>query len=149
GRVERRVRLSAWPTGLTVGANAVWLTTENANLLAVSPGGRIRQTSESFQGGALAPAVGARSVWVIVYLGHGMIQAIDPVSLALSPGTETHAFPLDVAIGRRSVWAVDVRGTVLRIDPQTADIVARTATTPTVRSALAVGAGAIWVAIQD
>jgi YVTN family beta-propeller protein len=149
GRVTERLQLFAEPTGLTTGLGSVWLTTENANLLAISPQGEIRQTSSSFQAGALAPAVGASSVWVIVYLGRGVIQPVDPVSLALSPGTETTAFPLDVTVGGRSVWAVDVRGTVLRINPATAAVVARIPTARTVRSAIAYGAGAVWVAIQE
>jgi hypothetical protein len=43
---------------------------------------------------------------------------------------------------------VDVHGTVLRIDPATADIVARIRTAPTIRSSIALGAGAVWVAVQ-
>jgi YVTN family beta-propeller protein len=144
-----KVPISSEPTGLTAGHGAVWLTTENANLLEVSPGGEIRQTSSSFQGGALAPAVGAGSVWGIVYLGRGVIQPVDPATLALGPGTETTAFPLDVTVGLSSVWAVDVRGTILRINPATAGIVARIETAPTARSAIGAGDGAVWVAIQQ
>jgi YVTN family beta-propeller protein len=148
-RIAVKYPISGEPTGLTAGRRAVWLTTENDNLLAVSPRGEIRQTSGSFQGGALAPAVGAGSVWVIVYLGHGVIQPVDPGSLALGPGTDTVPFPLDVTVGRHSVWAVNVHGTVVRINPTTAAVVATIPTAPTARSAIAVGAGEVWVAIQD
>jgi YVTN family beta-propeller protein len=148
-RIAVKYPISGEPTGLTAGRRAVWLTTDNDNLLAVSPRGEIRQTSGSFQGGALAPAVGAGSVWVIVYLGHGVIQPVDPGSLALGPGTDTVPFPLDVTVGRHSVWAVDVHGTVVRINPTTAAVVATIPTAPTARSAIAVGAGEVWVAIQD
>jgi hypothetical protein len=58
---------------------------------------------------------------VTVYLGRGVIQSVDPVSLDLSRATETTAFPLDVTVGRASVLAVDVRGTILRINPVTTD----------------------------
>ena len=60
-----------------------------------------------------------------------------------------NAFPLDVTVGHHAVWAVDARGTVLRINPGTAQVVARIPTAPTARSAIAVGAGAVWVAIQE
>jgi DNA-binding beta-propeller fold protein YncE len=91
GRVAKEVRLFAEPTGLTTGLGGAWLTTENDNLLAVSPRGEIRQTSSSFQADALAPTVGAGSVWLIVYLGRGVIQPVDTASLALSPGTQARA----------------------------------------------------------
>ena len=148
-RIAARYAISGEPTGLTAGLGAAWLTTGNDNLLEVSTHGKIRQTSSSFQAGVLAPAVGAGSVWVIAYLGRGVIQPVDPVSLSLSPGTETSAFPLDVTVDRRSVWAVDVGGTVLRINPATAAVVARIPTAPTARSAIGIGAGAVWVAIEQ
>ena len=146
--IAAKYPIESEPTGLAAGHGDVWLTTENDNLLAVSPRGKIRQTSSSLPG-ALAPAVGAGSVWLIVYLGRGVIQPVDPVSLDLSPGTETTAFPLDVTVGRGSVWAVDVRGTVLRINPDTAAVVASIPTAPTARSAIGVGDGAVWVAIEQ
>jgi YVTN family beta-propeller protein len=149
GRLTAKLRLPAEPTGLTTGLGDAWVTTEHDNLLAVSPQGKIRRTSESSQAGTLAPAVGAGSVWAIVYLNHGAIQPVDPISLAWGPGTQTTAFPLDVTAGRHSVWAIDAQGTVLRINPSTAQVVARIPTTPTARSAITVGAGAVWVAIQQ
>jgi hypothetical protein len=54
-----------------------------------------------------------------------------------------------VTVGLSSVWAVDVRGTILRINPATAGIVARIETAPTARSAIGAGDGAVWVAIQQ
>ena len=149
GRLTAKMILPAEPTGLTTGFGDAWITTEHDNLLAVSPQGKIRRTPLTFPGGTLAPAFGAGSVWVIVYLGHGTIQPVDPASLGWSPGTKTTAFPLDVTVGRHSVWVVDARGAVLRIDPGTAQVIARIPTAPTARSAIAVGAGAVWVAIQQ
>jgi DNA-binding SARP family transcriptional activator len=149
GRVAATFPLFTQPTGLTAGLGAVWVTTQDGSLLAISRRGDIKPMPRPFSASVLAPAVGAGAIWVIVYLGRSVIQPVDPVSLELSPGTETSAFPLDVTVGRTSVWAVDVHGTVLRIDPTTADVVARIATAPTARSAIAVGAGAVWVAIQQ
>lgn len=136
------------PTGLATGLGAAWVTTKDS-ILAVSPRGDVKFAPHAFAGNALAPAVGAGSMWVIVYQNRGEIQALDPVTLTYSPGTETSAYPLDLAVSRRSVWAVDLHGTILRIDPASADVVARIPTAPTARSAIAIGSGAIWVAIED
>jgi DNA-binding beta-propeller fold protein YncE len=149
GKVVSKFPIFTEPTGLAVGDRAVCFTTQDDYLWRMSLGGELKFSRNVFPGRALAPVVGAGSVWVIVYLGHGLIQPVDPVPLTWGPGTDTTAFPLDVTVGRRSVWAVDIHGMVLRIDPATTDVAAKIPTAPTARSAIAVGDGAVWVAIQD
>ncbi len=136
------------PAGLAAGLGAVWVVTQDEQLIELSPRGDQEQRLQ-LNGDALAPAVGANSIWLVVYLGRGVIQQVDAATVSLAPGAATAAYPLDIAVGARAVWAVDIHGTVLRIDPTTTDVVARIATAPTARSAIAYGAGAIWVAVQD
>jgi YVTN family beta-propeller protein len=146
GTIEGRIPLLAAPAGLGAG-KAVWVVTQDRQLVEYTSRGALFQ-SASLTAPGLAPVGDAGSVWVIVYDGRGMVQPFAARTLAVQPPTETRAFPLDIAVGARSVWSVDVRGTVLRIDPATANPVARISTAPTLRSSIAVGAGAVWVAMQ-
>jgi streptogramin lyase len=109
----------------------------------------------------LAPTFGAGALWLISYVGRGEIWRIDPDSRGVSsskklvyPATTTSrptgAYPLDLAVRGDAAWVVDVNGTVLRLDPKTALVVARVSIgRPTIRSALAVGSDGVWIAVQE
>jgi hypothetical protein len=109
----------------------------------------------------LAPTFGAGALWLISYVGRGEIWRIDPESDGVSssrklvyPATtkiaRARAYPLDLAVRDGAAWVVDVNGTVLRLDPKAARVVARIPTgQPTIRAALAVGSDAVWIAVQE
>jgi DNA-binding SARP family transcriptional activator/DNA-binding beta-propeller fold protein YncE len=158
-RLRRRIRIPS-PAGLAAGPRGAWVLTTDHRLVRVSPEGAVTTVTAPLGKAALAPATGDGSLWLVVYAGRGQIWRIDPESVGVSATTagrypavtamtKTGLYPLDVAVGRDAVWAVDVDGTVLRIDPTKADVVSRTPTAPTIRSALAIEDGKIWVAIQD
>jgi virginiamycin B lyase len=154
--VRSRVDIPA-PTGLTAGLGAAWVVTQNQRLVEIRPGSnRVRTRAIGrrfhFEADALAPIVGAGSLWLIVYRGTGEIWRIDPRSDAVSRiTTSTSRYPLDIAVpdSGDAVWAVDVTGAVIRLNPEVGLVTAKIATAPTIRSALAVGHGATWVAVQD
>src|SRR5262249_16118120 len=142
GGVVARQDIYSFPTGLAVPKD-VWVTTEDQQLVRFSYGEYGQSTDLRASG--LAPTTGAGSVWVIAYEGQGVVQPYDLISLELGPGIPTSAFPLDVAVRGKTLWAVDVNGTVLRIDAAAAQVTATVPTGPTLRSSIAVGAGAVWI----
>jgi YVTN family beta-propeller protein len=156
-----RTRIPA-PAGLAAGRGAVWIPTADGRLLRVSPhpNSVSAQALHLVGGPASAPAVGMGALWLAAYAGHGEIQRIDPQAVgisstnaeavaALSGTARTPGTPLDVAVGEGAVWAVDGRGVVVRIQPKTMRVAATIATAPTLRSALAAGYGAVWIAVQQ
>jgi DNA-binding SARP family transcriptional activator/streptogramin lyase len=148
------------PAGLAAGSRTVWVATTDQRLLRISAAGTARTRTVPLGSDTVAPAVGFGSLWLIVYKGPGQIWRIDPRSTgvsstrtdtfpAVSAMTNTRTAPLDLTVGDGAVWAVDTDGAVLRIDPATARTVMQTPTAPTIRSALAVGSGDVWIAIQE
>jgi YVTN family beta-propeller protein len=141
------------PAGLAAGLGAAWVVTEEQRLVKVVPratGPSIEMSVNLFSD-ALAPTIGGGSVWLIVYKDTGEIWRVDPSSGAANITPEAGRYPLDLAVGERgeTVWAVDATGAVVRLNPNIDLAVAKIRTAPTIRSSLAVGGGAVWVAVQD
>jgi YVTN family beta-propeller protein len=143
------------PTGLAAGLGSAWVVTDDQRLLEIRPGANATKprVKQPIGDDALAPAVGAGSVWLLVRKGPGQIWRVDPRSAGVRPTPVAGRDPIDLAVAERgdAVWVVDVTGTVLRINPEISLAVATAEIrpTPTTRSALAVGSGAVWVAVQD
>jgi streptogramin lyase len=153
--VAARIRIPP-PTGVAAGLGSAWVVTDDQRLLEIRPGTRAPSrpiVKVEIRDDALAPAVGAGSVWLLVRHGAGQIWRVDPRSASVRPTPVAGRDPLDLAVAERgdSVWVIDITGTVFRINPAIALPVAAAKIRPeaTIRSALAVGSGAIWVAVQD
>ena len=150
--VVSRVRIPS-PKGLAAGLGAAWVVTEEQRLLKVVPraDGASVEMSLDLLSDALAPTVGGGWVWLIVYKGTGEIWRVDPSTgtATITPGAGR--YPLDLAVAERgdTVWAVDTAGAVIRVNPNIDLAVAKIRTASTIRSSLAVGGGAVWVAVQD
>ena len=81
----------------------------------------------------------------------GEIWRIDPRSGAVNPTPGVGRFPLDLAVADNgdAVWVVDSTGAIVKLNPDIGLAVAKVRPAATIRSALAVGGGAVWVAVQD
>jgi DNA-binding SARP family transcriptional activator/streptogramin lyase len=141
------------PNGLAAGLGAAWLVTKTGQLLKVVP-----QEFESsittivpLYYDALAPTIGAGSVWVIVQRGTGEIWRVDPTTGSVNTIPLNARYPLDLAVAERreEAWVVDSTGALVRVNPDIELAVAKIRTTSTIHSALAVGGGSVWVAAQD
>lgn len=141
------------PTGLAAGFGAVWVVTEDQRLVKVVPRGSRSSIELSLDllSDALAPTVGGGAVWLIVYRGTGEIWRVDPASGTANITPGAGRYPLDLAVAERgdTVWAVDSTGAVIRLNPNIDLAVAKIRTASTIESSLAVGGGAVWVAVQD
>ena len=141
------------PNGLAAGLGAAWLVTKKGHLLKVVP--------KKFESSitmivplyfdALAPTIGAGSVWVIVQRNTGEIWRVDPTTGSVNTIPVDARYPLDLAVAERreEAWVVDSTGALVRVNPDIDLAVARIRTTSTIHSALAVGGGSVWVAVQD
>jgi DNA-binding SARP family transcriptional activator len=140
------------PTGLAAGLGAAWVVTENQRLLQVVPGGKRKPIVKVEIGyEAHSPTVGAGSVWLIAYHGTGEIWRIDPRSGLVSPTPRVGRYPLDLAVPSRTddVWAVDITGAALRVNPNIGLTIRKIRAAPTIKAKLVYGDNAVWIAVPD
>jgi DNA-binding SARP family transcriptional activator len=129
---------------------AVWLVTQDGRLLELVPGLESIGWSLELDAQGAAPTAVAGALWLLVYSGHGEIWRVertDAPPRVVGPGRA--ALPLDLAVTGRDLWTVDSAGTVVRRDRATGRVLDAIATAPTIRAAVAVGSGRVWVAVQQ
>lgn len=140
-------------TGLAAGLGAAWVVTDDQRLLQVAPARspRVKVVVKNLEQRAAAPTVGAGSVWLIVDHGTGEIWRVDPDSGAVRIIEGAGRHPLDLAVAEETghVWAVDSTGAVIRINPNIELAVEQIRTAADIHSAIAVGAGSVWVAVPE
>jgi DNA-binding SARP family transcriptional activator/DNA-binding beta-propeller fold protein YncE len=134
------------PVSIALGEGAVWVATQDERLLRLDPRNGKPIGSLPLPAGPLATVVGSGSVWVSVWLGRGQIWSVDPATVIQNGTWTAETPPVDLAVGRGSVWAAELGGTVRRIDTRT-----DTSTTTPIGlapQALAVDSRGVWVAVQ-
>jgi class 3 adenylate cyclase/ABC-type oligopeptide transport system substrate-binding subunit len=147
-RVVATIPVGNAPSGLAVGAGAVWVS-DSTDGTVTRIDSRTNESVETIAVGESASgiAVGAGGVWVAVPL-EDRVKRIDPASNAVTDTVRIAGGPAGIAVGAGAVWVTNRRGgTVARIDPDAARV------TRTVRlghspQGIAVVNGAVWVALQ-
>ena len=123
--------------------------TQEQRLLVVGadPAGRLSYRTEALPLTAppRRPIPGGGSIWLIVYRGTGQLWK---VSLKAAGESDNAVFPAGPGYSAGKLWAVDVRGRLLRVDARRGRVEWTTALRPTLRSAVAVGDGKVWVAVE-
>ncbi len=161
-RADRPIRVGEGPADVVVADKAVWVAdAAGATVSRVVPGTGRAEAPIRVGGFPLALAGGEGALWIgrsVGAFGEQIeVVRLDPRSRRVTgrPVVVPGAIPLDLAAGGGSVWATDVGGprppqptrpgVVTRIDPGrlTRAAALRTGKRPT---AVAVGAGATWVA---
>jgi YVTN family beta-propeller protein len=146
GHVVRQLDPNAAPTGLGLGADAVWVTDSDAdNVTRIDPTGLL--TSVAVGHGPSGIAVGDGGVWV-ADTGDNAIVRIDPSTSAVTTTIPVGSAPMGVAIGAGSVWVANSGdGTVTRIDPKSSQAIATIAVGGSPQAITIVGARA-WVTVD-
>jgi YVTN family beta-propeller protein len=150
-KVVSQVPVGAQPDAVAVGRRFAWVAnTEDETLSRIDTKSLdARTVSRGLEGRPTDVAAGKQGVW-ISYGGLGSVARLEPQFLGVSraipvsPRSNTGS----IAVGEGSVWAVFVFSTVSRIDPKTSRVIATTPVGGT-PSAIAVGAGSVWVANRD
>jgi YVTN family beta-propeller protein len=146
GRVVNELDPNAAPTGIDVGAGAVWLTDGDAdNVTRVDPTGLVSSVAVGHDPSGIG--VGEGGVWV-ADTGDDTVVLIDPSTRAVTATIPVGHSPAGVAVGAGSVWVANSGdGTVTRIDPKTAKVVATIAVGGSPR-AITVAGGRAWVTVD-
>ena len=118
GAVAQTIDPNSGPTGVAVGANAVWVTDSTGDTVTrIDPTGLL--TPIAVGQGPSGIAVGAGGVWVADTLDNSVVR-IDPTTRAVTTTIPVGQGPVGVAVGAGSVWVANGRdGTVTRIDSTT------------------------------
>ena len=118
GRTIAHLDPNGGPTGIGVGADAVWVSDSDAsNVIRVDSTGLAKPIPVG--DGPSGIAVGNGSVWVAETYDDAVVR-IDPSSGAVKMTIQVGRSPTGVAIGAGSVWVANSGdGTVTRIDPKT------------------------------
>ena len=136
--------------GIAAGLSSVWVSTESEQLLRIPPDRPGGASTLELPAGAAAPALGGDTVWLIVYQPSVAVWAVDPralVNVAASGTLGPGVSPRQLAFGAGGLWSVDYGGVIMRFDPGDLHVVARIATSLE-GAAIAVGAGAVWIALS-
>jgi len=143
GAVVRRVSILE-PVGLAAQGDRVWVISQSGWLQTLH-GPRLAGSYVRLPIAAPTPEGGA--LWLISYADDSAIGRVTGWKRL----SEVHvpAYPLDLAFGAGRLWTVDVRGGLYRIDPGVPSAVKVAQLRPTIRSALAVGGGKVWIAVEN
>lgn len=146
-KVVATIPVGAGPTGITVDASGVWVTSRDADALY-----RVDAATEksakvpvALGGAPRSVAAGFGSIWAVVGGGDEVVR-FDPNHPGGATSIPVGAGPADVAVGDRYVWVANgTDDSVSRIDPET-DSVDATVPVGSGPRAIATGEAAVWVA---
>jgi YVTN family beta-propeller protein len=146
GRIVTRLDPNAAPSGLALGAGAVWVTDSDADDVSrIDPTGLV--TAVAVGHGPSGIAVGEGGVWV-ADTGDNNIVRIDPSTSSVTTTIPVGAAPMGVAIGAGSVWVANSGdGTVTRIDPKSERVIATIAVGGSPQ-AITIVRGRAWVTVD-
>jgi YVTN family beta-propeller protein len=151
-RLVQKINMQYAPSGLAAGRSYVSVVTEPADnlLLRFDALGR-RYPEAHLPAKSVSPVASYDpsapfDLWLVVYEGLGEVRRYG--SAGVTGRIAIDRYPLGVALGAGAAWVVNLEGTVFRLDPGLTTVEERIPTAPTSRSSLAVGYGAVWVAIQ-
>jgi YVTN family beta-propeller protein len=141
------------PGPIAAGTNSLWVgNLEDRTLMRIDPRRRRVVATISLENRTpTGIAVGARAVWVAHGL-RGLLSRVDPQFKQVTPIEVTHSLGDRqfgaVTYGSGSVWAVYGDSTLARVDPLSRRI-RDSSFAGTAPAALAVYAGAVWVANSE
>jgi DNA-binding SARP family transcriptional activator/glutamine cyclotransferase len=146
GAVEAAIDVGRVPVDVDCGAGAVWATTLAGKALRVEPRTNA-VTAETTVAYPVAVAAGDDAVWVADVAGR--LWCIDPITAAVVYTTPVTAGLVGLCHCPGSLWAADnAAGRALRIDPQTGQVAAAVEV-GLAPAGVAVGLGAVWLAVQS
>jgi streptogramin lyase len=157
--IVAEIPLEGFPQGIAVGFGSVWVAASDPPDGANGGISRIDPRSNEVVRTILVPnlpefvATGAGAVWVTS--NNGTIAELDPrtnqvvATIRITEGGRTI-----VAVGGGAVWAAEISGpgedaSVVRIDPETAEVTGEPIAVGRNALGLAFGAGALWVTNYD
>jgi DNA-binding SARP family transcriptional activator/streptogramin lyase len=144
-QIDHRPLYVGTPTGLATGGGSVWVTTQSGQLLRIDPQ-TVQPTSpaRTFSGEPFGPVYARGSLWLIDQSG---IERIDPTSLGYVTRNAAGR-PIYLAGDQHAVWEINSRGNLSRLIPRSRGEAVPALHVGKNPSGLAVGGGAVWVAVS-
>jgi YVTN family beta-propeller protein len=149
---QRAVAVGSQPSGLTFGAEAVWvLNFRDGTLSRIDPASGEVTDTPAVGGTPTGLAFGADAVWVTTGFGQasgdiGSVVQFDARQARIETTIPVGNGVSGIAFGEGAVWVVDRnRELVLRIDPNNPGAVPGEIAVGRSPQAIAVGAGGVWV----
>jgi YVTN family beta-propeller protein len=147
GRATDAVQVGERPSGIAVGADAVWVSNFTDDTVSRIDGSTHAAFTIPVGSAPAGVAVGAGAVWV-ANSGDGTVSRIDPhtnrvKNISVLPG------PTGLVVAEGSVWVTNtLAAAVTQIDPRTSKVVNEppVGANPT---GIAYGAGSLWVTNQS
>jgi YVTN family beta-propeller protein len=149
-RLVATFRLGSDPTGIAVGRGAIWVIQGDDNRISKIDPQTDAVVATSSTSGPLAVAVGDQAVWVVN--GDGSVSQLDPVTVTHRHELSVPYGPELIAAGSDAVWTVSPTvGVLARINPLSANVIAKVPLAVEVGSprAVAVGEDGVWVSSSD
>lgn len=145
--VVQRIDPNTGPTGIAVGADAVWVTDSNANTVTrIDPTGLL--TPIAVGHGPSGIAVGTKSVWVADTLDDAVVR-LDPSTHAVTTTVPVGRSPTGIAADTDSVWVANSGdGTVTRIDALTGRV-RKTIEVGGSPQGISLANGRVWVSVAN
>ncbi|HEX5070979.1 MAG TPA: hypothetical protein VFV78_12255 [Vicinamibacterales bacterium] len=136
--------LNAKALAMAFGQGALWIATDNNELLKISPYTVVTNEIMKVGKSPISIALGEGAIWTL-NAGDGSVSRVDPKTNKLA-NTITLGVPISrgqIAAGEGSIWVSAVGAPLLRIDPRTNHVVQQF--TGEGGGAVLVAQGAIWV----
>jgi len=154
-QVTAMVPTGVRPTDVSSGFGSIWVAnTGDDSVTRIDPKTRSAVNTTSPGSNVDGLAAGAGAVWIAASRGSELVR-LDPVlrterSIRLAPAPDPFPDPptSPVAVGEGGVWAIKARRVIARVDAKRRKVVAQVpgGNSPT---AIAAGAGGVWVADED
>jgi DNA-binding SARP family transcriptional activator/streptogramin lyase len=146
-KVERTIRVQAFPVDVKVGEGAAWVTNgADASVSRIDLGdGSVQRIPIGLAPGAMA--IGFGSVWITAGRTYDTVWRLNPGTRQADAVIPVGKSPFNVEADAHGLWAVlREAGTIVRIDPRTNTVTKRIHLGYKPQG-MAVGAGAVWVTV--
>jgi YVTN family beta-propeller protein len=148
GAVLPSIPVGRKPIGIFAGPEAVWVTNSSSDSVSkIDPAsGTVVDTIEGVGDNIRSVIQAFGSVWVSSAIDEGTVVRLDPDTGKVRDTIDVGGKPKEMVAAGDYLWVVnETSGNVMRIDPESAEVVGKPIKVGATPVGLAFGAGSLWV----